>query len=244
MFSLKLKILSFDFDGTLVYPTVSALDIYYTYLKKQISFSELKIKFRLFEQEYLNSNLELKNKFRNLGRLNEEDRSKLYYQWNYERLGYILPTLSHEQQLEMLKKIMERKKLDNLHDLYPEIKESMNYFKGLNFSLYILSGNNKNFIMNFLHSKNFDSIFDDVLTPDSLQMEKKSIYNYYLTRHTKLQEILHVGDDPELDYHTPKEMGINALWLKRQDNRYEDKTIPRIDTITTIADLKNIIETI
>lgn len=235
--------MSLDFDGTLVCPNVSTEDIYYTYLKDQISFSELKVKFRLFEQEYLNTNLELKNNFRNLGRLNDEDKAKLYYQWNYERLRYILPSISHEEQLNILEKIIDRISLKNMPDLYPEIKENLNYFKELNFTLFVLSGNSKHFITNFLHSKHLDSIFEDVLTPDSLQIEKKDIFKYYNSRKgVKFQEICHVGDDPELDYFVPKEIGIKAFWLKRQGGRYEDETIPESETIATISDLRDKID--
>ena len=240
---MKIKVLSFDFDGTLVYPVVKTEDIYFTVFKDYISFFDIINGIEAFESDYLLSNPELKRSFRSLGRFNAEERKKLYYQWNEERIKFMFPSFTNEQCMDKLEEVMDLMKKNQSLKLYPDILESINYFKGLDLSLFILSGNNRTFINDFLEKNKLQNVFKDILTPDFLQVEKKDIFPFYKKNGFALEEIIHVGDDPELDYHTPKSLGINALWLKRKNSRYLDSSIPKNHVINSLSDLKERIDT-
>ncbi len=236
---VTIKVLSLDFDGTLVYPTVKTEDIYFKVFKEFLTHSDIEYKFRLFESEYLLKNPDLKTRFRSLGKLNTEQRKKLYFEWNEERIRFMFPSFQNNEILKYLDKVMTIMKQDQSLKCFPEIKETLKYFKDTGFSLYILSGNNKEYIEDFLDQHEIRDIFKDIYTPDYLKVDKKDIFPFYREQGYSFEEILHVGDDPELDYFAPKSLGMNALWLKRENNRYNDSTIPPNDIINTLTDLRN-----
>lgn len=238
---MKLKILSLDFDGTLVHPNIATEEIY-SKVFEELFPHEFKRKFDEFESEYLNTIPDLKNDFRNFGKLSPEDRKKLYYHWNNERLKFLFPNLSEYQRKQTLEEIMKNLFQNQRPVLFPEVKACLKYFKKLNLTLNILSGNNKKYASRFLQKEKLENTFNDIYTPDFLNMPKKDLFNNYKKNGNHLEEILHVGDDPELDYITPKSLGLKALWLKRIDHRYNDGTIPKEDVIMTLSDLKEIIE--
>lgn len=240
---MNIKVVSLDFDGTLVYPAVKTEDIYLTVFQDYITLSEIIDKMKAFESDYLLTNPKLKSNFRSLGKFNAEERKKLYYQWNKERIQFMFPSFTNEQSMDKLEEVMELMRQNQSLKLYPDILESVNYFKNLDLSLYILSGNNRSYINTFLEQNELLDVFKDVLTPDYLQVEKKEIFSFYKRNGYSLDEILHVGDDPELDYYTPKSLGINAFWLKRKNNRYFDSSIPESQTINTLSELKEKIAT-
>lgn len=237
---MKYKIVSLDFDGTLIHPKIYTEDIYYSIMKDytdNISNTEIRRKFQLFENEYLNDQNELKIRFRNFGKFSVEERKKLFYEWNAERVKYILPTVSADESLEILDKIMNLMKKNPEMELFPEVKESLLFLQEQGIQTYILSGNNKQYITKFLKSKNIQSFFVDVLTPDSLDTVKKELFKYYLTK-VKGSELVHVGDDPQFDYFAPKNLGLQAFWLKRENGRYYDSSIPKNETLTSLTELK------
>ena len=105
-----------------------------------------------------------------------------------------------------------------------------------------MSGNNKKFISGFLEKNKLINTFDNIYTPEFLNKPKKGLFSIYKIDGTSLEEILHIGDDPELDYQTPKSLGLRAFWLKRKDHRYNDGSIPNKDVIMSLSDLKDILE--
>ena len=234
---MDFSILSLDFDGTIAHSLKNTINVYYSLFKNQISYSELNDKFRLFELEYLKTNLDLKNKFRNIGKLNSENRIKFYEEWNTERLRYIFPSLSYTMVTHALEKIMENIIQNNRSEIYPEVNNCLEYLGERKITLYIVSGNNREYIKHFLRENNIECAFKNVLTPDYLKMDKNNIYLYYKQVGLDFKNILHIGDDPELDYHLPKSLGIQALWLKRENSNYLDSSIPQNDVITSLTDL-------
>ena len=104
----------------------------------------------------------------------------------------------------------------------------------------IISGNKQKIIKDLLVEIDLDNFFDNILTPDSLQMDKKDLFSYYtsFSKKVNLAEVLHIGDEPEFDYHIPKSWGMNALWLKRPKNIYLDSAIPESDKISSLDELK------
>lgn len=233
--------MSFDFDGTLAHPKIPTEKIYFNALHDYISYSLVEQKFKLFESEYLQLYPDLKNDFRSFGKLNELEREKLFYRWNKERLNYILPDLTDSEFSRRLRLILSTMKENSEMELYPEIKEVLYNLHENDFILYILSGNNKKYIHDFLINNELESIFNSIFTPDSLNMDKREIFDYYKS-HYKTDEMVHIGDDPELDYHVPKSLGLYAFWLKRENGRYFDASIPNEERITNLNDLLMILE--
>ena len=239
---MPLEIISFDFDGTLVHPNVSTEDLYYDLLKDQISYPDLQNKFKSFENEYLNNMPQLKNDFRNLGKLDDKEREKLYYRWNTARLQYIFPDLHTKQLNILLEKIIFLINTKQTLEVYPDVYEALNLLKRANYSLKILSGNNSAYIRKHLEKFSLDHIFDSILTPDVWNMEKKNLYTLYSKNVRQYSRILHIGDDPEIDYLIPKRYGIHTLWIQRYDNRYIPENIEKNDIIRSLNEIPEKIE--
>ena len=235
--------MSFDFDGTLAHPKIATEKIYFNALKDYISYPLIEQKFKLFESDHLQIHPDLKDKIRSFGKLNVPEREKLFYQWNGERLKYILPDLSDSEFTQLLDSILSNMKENSEMELYPEIKNVLHYLYENNFLLFILSGNNKKYIQDFLINNGLESIFNQIFTPDSLNMNKKEIFDYYKSNY-KTDEMVHIGDDPELDYHIPKSLGIHAVWLKRENGRYIDSSIPDDEKITTLNEIMPMIKSL
>ena len=169
---MTIKIISFDFDGTLVFQSFTTESAYFNALDGQISLDELRTKFQLFEQEYLNSQPDLRKAFRSFGKLSNDEAQKLYYRWNNERLKFILPKAQESERLKILQKINDSLSLTDKPVLFPDVIDNIKYFKKLGLSLNILSGNKLQFIKDSLVVNNLDGYFDEILTPDSFQMNK------------------------------------------------------------------------
>ena len=122
---MRIKVLSLDFDGTLAHHTLSTINIYYEVIDGKISLDELQEKFRLFEQDYLDSQPELRNALRSFGKLTPEDSQKLFSRWNYERLKFVLPDLQESERLEILQKINDRRNRRDKPELFPDVKNNI-----------------------------------------------------------------------------------------------------------------------
>ena len=149
-----------------------------------------------------------------------------------------LPKQERKESLEKVLKLMEKGK--NMI-LFPEVLTVLKTLKKSNLTLNILSGNNQNFIKSFLKENNILPFFNSILTPDFLKTEKSNIFNYYINTQFEQTKILHVGDDPELDYHWPESLGLNTIWLKRENSRYSDESIPKNKTINSLSELSQLL---
>lgn len=234
---MSIKIISFDFDGTLVHSNISTENYYYTLFKNDISYSELQNKFKSFENDYLNEVPQLKTDFRNLGRFNEKDREDLYYRWNAARLKYIFPNLDDKLSNAFLEKIMTFVNTKSDLELYPDAYEILQLLKKSDYTLGILSGNNSSYIKKYLLKFSLNHIFDTILTPDVCNMEKKDIFPLYLKYVPHYSQILHIGDDPEIDYQIPKMFGMHSLWMHRNDSRYLPNKIEENDIIYSLNEI-------
>lgn len=191
----KIKIVSFDMDGTLVergyVDSVWLEGIPQLYAKKEgISFEDAR--------NYV------ENEYKKVG----EERLE-WYDLNY----WIKKFRLNCTWKELLKRYAHM-----LHT-YPEVPMTIESLKE-NYELIIISNASHEFItveMEVLNiGKNFSHIFSTVSDFKKTKKDEKVYQEICALLNVKGNEIVHVGDNWDFDYMAPLKAGINAFYLDRE----------------------------
>ncbi len=207
----KVKVISFDADGTLVTPDFSQA-VWYEGVpalyarKKGISIQEAKA---FVEQEY-----------QVVG-----DRRIEWYDIKYwlQRFGLCPPLESHKQLLD-----------DYRHRVscYPEVAQALSSL-GKDYALIVVSCSTREFLPYILDGmeKYFVRVFSTV--SDYAQIKSPGLFAEICRQMgVSPQEMAHVGDLWEQDFIVPSEAGVKAFHLDRRGKRKEE------NSLTSLADLE------
>ncbi len=187
----KIKVISFDLDGTLVDKNFD-LVLWYEEVprlyaqKHRISMNEARM---ITNREYEKP----ENKTHNW--------TSVKFWFNYFRLK------DHEKLLDDM-----RKHLKIFDDAVPALKQLKKKYK-----LIVISQCNREYIELKLEVENLSSYFDAVYsTSDFGKLNKEDIFEEVLNKlNAAKDEIVHIGDNRKHDYERPTKLGIRSFLLDR-----------------------------
>jgi len=106
-------------------------------------------------------------------------------------------------------------------EIYPEVRSVLKRLS-TQYSLIISSNAKKEFIDVQLRQNKLCSYFDHIFSSTSDFHTVKKVTDFYAMICKKLkikpQEMIHVGDHKEFDYHSPQKLGITSYYLDRKKN--------------------------
>jgi putative hydrolase of the HAD superfamily len=210
-----IKIISFDLDGTLVKSTYS----------DKVWLQGLPI---LYSKE---KNISLKQAKKYIYKLYEEvgESRKEWYDidWWFKKfkINYSWKDLLNDYRDDI--------------KLFPETVDTLEKLKGKN-DLIIISNAKKEFVDIQLAVANIKPYFKHTfssLSDFDLVKKTSEVYNQVLDiLEIKPNEIIHVGDNFEFDYKSPKRVGIKSFYLDR-NNKEKGENI-----IFSLSEIKNLID--
>ena len=124
-------------------------------------------------------------------------------------------------------------------DLYPDVLPDLEilYEK---FTVVAVTNGNAN-----LETIGIRHLFHDVVTAEAVGVAKpaRGIFKFAINKAgVSAEEILHVGDHPETDVNGGRQAGMRTAWINRVDAEWPDH-LPEPDlTISTITELRDILE--
>ncbi|HIH20172.1 TPA: HAD family hydrolase [Candidatus Micrarchaeota archaeon] len=190
----KIKVVSFDFDGTLV-----TLELEEQFWDQEIP--------RLYAQQH-NTSL-AKARLVWAEELNKVSGEKLEWfdaKWWFDRLGL---KQDHRKELRDLKHLVKE---------YPEARGVLKKLRKKGFKIVIFSNAHRDFLDLKLEvtglAKHFDEIYS--LTSDFKELKSKRLFKW-LARKMKVKpsQIIHVGDLYDDDVLTPAKAGVLTVFLDR-----------------------------
>lgn len=125
-------------------------------------------------------------------------------------------------------------------ELYPDVLPDLEILYQ-NFTVVAVTNGNAN-----LETIGIRHLFHDVVTAESVGVAKpaRGIFRSAIDKAGVLpEEILHVGDHPQTDVDGGRQAGLRTAWINRVDAEWPGD-LPEPDlTISTITELRNILET-
>jgi putative hydrolase of the HAD superfamily len=218
---MRLKAVLFDLGGTLIHtPDVSEI-MQWMLEAKGIRCSVEEVK---KAKEEADTRLDLKD----LASLREE----FWVKWNTE----ILKTLGIRKDLKILATYIFESWWDYAQArLYPEVRKVLQGLREREFKLGVVTNGLKSDIDKLLPQVGLTDAFDIVVVVDSVGKMKpdKDIFLYALQKlNVKHHEALFIGNQIEEDYNGPRNAGVKALLIDR-----EDKIEENADKIQNLEDI-------
>jgi len=209
-----IKIVSFDMDGTLVKSTF-ADNVWLEGLPKIYS-----------KEKNISINLAKEYIYNLYDKVGQNQKEWYEIDWWFKKLKLKEPWQSLLNNYR------------NTIELYPETNETLEKLKG-KFELIIISNAKREFLEVQLKETNIYSFFNHVFSSLSDFDTVKKIPFVYKQILSKLKiqphEMIHVGDNKEFDYESPRKIGIKSFYLNRE------KTDKGNNVIFTLSKLEKLI---
>lgn len=124
-------------------------------------------------------------------------------------------------------------------EIYPDVIPTLERIRD-EYKLIIISNARREFIEIQMKKLRLEKYFDEVFsTVSDFRMVKKdgSVYRKICKRiGIKENEMLHTGDDHKFDYIIPRSLGIHAVYLDRRSGRSENFVINSLDHLPAIIE--------
>ena len=127
----------------------------------------------------------------------------------------------------------------NRVDLFPEVDDELSWLAD-RYKLVAVTNGNAN-----LHTIGIANHFHDIVTSVDVGAAKpaRAIFDEAVRRTGySPDQVLHVGDHPETDIVGAKKAGIRAVWVNRIDAPWPDKLVAPDATVTTLSELRIMLE--
>jgi putative hydrolase of the HAD superfamily len=126
------------------------------------------------------------------------------------------------------------KKYQNRIGIYPEVTEVLELLSK-NYRLIICSGTPREFLVHLL--KDIESYFTEIFssTSDFKSTKNRDFYTGICRKmESEPEQILHVGDNYQFDFHEPMQIGLRAYYLNRAETGKKDNTIRSLAELSSL----------
>ena len=118
--------------------------------------------------------------------------------------------------------------------IYPEVREVLESLSK-KYLLIICSGTPREFLVHLL--KDIDGYFTEIFssTSDFKSTKNQSFYTGICRKmESAPDQILHVGDNYQFDFHEPMQIGLQAYYLNRAETSKKDNTIRSLAELSSL----------
>jgi len=225
-------IISFDYDWTIAYASPLTTKVFHNVLQEEgfdIPLREIKKAFVKLETSVSNKYSKIKKTVNLLSHVEADLFIIAYY---IERLKLLEPfSISNTpstQQLDTLEKLGEQifktgRKIQQTK-FYDDVRPCLEQLSQSDIQTVIISSNTYKQISKYLKLYNVENYFNDIFTPDTLNMDKEDIYKHLSELTGEFNSIFHIGDDFESDGIAPLKCGIKPVIIIRPNHYLTGKT--------------------
>ncbi|MFW9993179.1 MAG: HAD family hydrolase [Candidatus Odinarchaeota archaeon] len=215
-----IRAVSFDFDDTLAGNFPPVHQAFYTLLRrKKIKIKEENVNHAFLEvMQLFRTDTELERKVLKFARYSSEELLAFYNNINLLRLEKLNLGLEKPELMDLASWITLSFPNVSTKQVFDDVPGALLELRLFHEDLliYVISGNNQNYIQDLLEKEGLMIYIKQILTPEKEGMRKRDLFKIELKK-TGIQprQWLHVGDDFHSDHLYPSELNIRTLLLQR-----------------------------
>ena len=237
--SILNKCISFDFDRTLAHVSPLSHHIIPELLNEKgfkVTVEEFK---KICEAMHETPPEHLLDRYHRFGSLPKTERAQFNKEYNFARIKSLNLSRKEEETDKIIHWVTEEVHHRQKKILYDDVKKTILKLSQMGKSLYVLSGNHSDGIIEILQNNQLLDYFEEIITVNKYSMKKTDNFQVLLD-HSKIspEEIVHIGDDVLTDGLGAERFNIRPFIIRRKSQLvYDNEKESKFTLITNLNEL-------